>query len=180
MAGGGSIFSCEADAAIDLIIGAQEPDGYLNTYNTILGKGRFYDLFEGHELYTAGHMIEAAVAYAEATGKRKFVNSCAKLADYLCSVFGPEEGKIHGYPGHPEIELALYKLYKYTGKQDYLRLAQYFLDVRGQQPCYFLSESNYQNGTFIFKEFKDLRQVMNGCSVSARCSGRILFAERCM
>ena len=144
-----------ADAAIDLIIGAQEPDGYLNTYNTILGKGRFYDLFEGHELYTAGHMIEAAVAYAEATGKRKFVNSCAKLADYLCSVFGPEEGKIHGYPGHPEIELALYKLYKYTGKQDYLRLAQYFLDVRGQQPCYFLSESNYQNGTFIFKEFKD-------------------------
>ncbi len=82
-----------ADQAIDLIAAAQCEDGYLNTYYTITGNKRWSDLFEGHELYTAGHMIEAAVAYYKATGKRKFLDVMCKFADYLCLVFGPEEGK---------------------------------------------------------------------------------------
>ena len=69
---------------------------------------------EGHELYTAGHMIEAAVAYYEATGKRRFLEIVSKFADLVCQTFGSEEGKIHGYPGHQEIELALVKLYRVT------------------------------------------------------------------
>lgn len=146
-----------ADEAIDLIAGAQCEDGYLNTYNTIHGKGRWYDLFEGHELYTAGHLIEAAVAYYQATGKRKILDVVCWQADNLCEVFGPEEGKIHGYPGHPEVELALMKLFQLTGKQDYLNLADYFIRIRGQQPCYFESEENYKNKTFIFPEFKDFK-----------------------
>ena len=58
---------------------------------------------EGHELYTAGHMIEAATAYYEATGKRKFLDIVSRFADVICDKFGSEEGKCHGYPGHPEI-----------------------------------------------------------------------------
>ena len=103
-----------ADEAIDLIAGAQCEDGYLNTYYTIEKKKRWSDLFEGHELYTAGHMIEAAVAYYEATGKRKFLDVMCRFADYICNVFGPGEKQMQGYPGHPEIELALVKLYRRT------------------------------------------------------------------
>lgn len=144
-----------ADEAIDLIAGAQCEDGYLNTYYTTGGKKRWSDLFEGHELYTAGHLIEAAVAYYEATGKEKILDVVCRMADNLCEVFGPEEDKLHGYPGHPEVELALIRLYRLTGKKDYLQLADYFIRTRGEQPCYFESEKNYQKGEFIFPEFKD-------------------------
>ncbi len=144
-----------ADEAVDLIAGAQCEDGYLNTYYTTGGKKRWSDLFEGHELYTAGHLIEAAVAYYEATGKQKILDVVCRMADNLCEVFGPEESKLHGYPGHPEVELALIRLYRLTGKKDYLQLADYFIRIRGEQPCYFESEENYRNGTFIFPEFGD-------------------------
>jgi hypothetical protein len=144
-----------ADEAIDLIARAQCEDGYLNTYYTITGKERWSDLFEGHELYSAGHMIEAAVAYYEATGKRKILDVVCRFADYMCSVFGREEGKRHGYPGHPEVELALVKLYKVTGKRDYLELANDFVRMRGEEPCYFLSEECRKTGNYIFPEFKD-------------------------
>ena len=93
-----------ADETIELIGRAQQPDGYLNTYFTIKEPdGRWSNLMEGHELYTAGHMIEAAVAYYEATGKRRFLEIVSKFADLVCQTFGPEEGKIHGYPGHQRI-----------------------------------------------------------------------------
>lgn len=144
-----------ADQTIDLIAEAQCEDGYLNTYYTITGNQRWSNLFEGHELYTAGHMIEAAVAYYQATGKRKFLDVVCKLADYICQVFGPEEGKIHGYPGHPEVELALVKLYRITGNNNYLCLADYFVRTRGERPCYFLNEDCIKNGNYIFPEFKD-------------------------
>ncbi len=144
-----------ADSAIDLIARAQCDDGYLNTYYTITGKTRWSDLFEGHELYTAGHMIEAAVAYYEATGKRKFLDVMCRFADYMCTVFGREEGKIHGYPGHPEVELALVKLYRITGSTKYLELADFFVRTRGERPCYFLNEDCIKNQNFIFPEFKD-------------------------
>ncbi|WP_026890180.1 glycoside hydrolase family 127 protein [Lacrimispora aerotolerans] len=144
-----------ADQTIVLIAAAQCEDGYLNTYYTITGKQRWSNLFEGHELYTAGHMIEAATAYYEATGKRKFLDVVCRLADYICQVFGPEEGKIHGYPGHPEVELALVKLYRVTGNNNYLCLADYFVRTRGERPCYFLGEDCIKNGNYIFPEFKD-------------------------
>lgn len=144
-----------ADEAIDLIAGAQCKDGYLNTYYTIEKKKRWNDLFEGHELYTAGHMIEAAIAYYEATGKRKFLDVVCRFADYICNVFGPEEEQLQGYPGHPEIELALVKLYRLTKEKRYLDTADFFVRKRGTQPCYFTNEQNYKQGTFIFPEFRD-------------------------
>lgn len=144
-----------ADEAIDLIAAAQCEDGYLNTYFTITGKKRWSDLLEGHELYTAGHMIEAGVAYYEATGKDKFLKVVCRFADYMCTVFGREEGKNHGYPGHPEVELALVKLYHVTGENRYLELADYFVRSRGEKPCHFDTESCRQEGDYIFPEFAD-------------------------
>lgn len=145
----------KADYAIDLIAAAQCSDGYLDTYFQIEQLPRFENLFEGHELYTAGHMIEAAVAYYEATGKRKLLDVAIRLADNLVRVFGPEDGKNHGYSGHPEIELALVRLYRITGTQAYLDLARHFIQIRGKQPCYFAQEKNWKEGKFIFPEFRD-------------------------
>jgi DUF1680 family protein len=130
-----------ADEAIELISDAQQEDGYINTYFTIEAPDkRWTNLTECHELYVAGHMIEAAVAYYEATGKRKFLDVVSRFADYIETVFGTESGKIKGYDGHQEIELALVKLYKVTGQEKYLNLSQYFLDQRGQEPNFFLEE----------------------------------------
>lgn len=144
-----------ADSAIDLIARAQCEDGYLNTYYSITGEPRWSNLFEGHELYTAGHMIEAAVAYYEATGKRRLLDVLCRYADYMYEVFGKEEHKLHGYPGHPEVELALVKLYRVTKDKKYLELANYFVRTRGEVPCYFLSEDCIKNGNYIFPEFKE-------------------------
>lgn len=123
-----------ADEMIDIIAKAQHADGYLNTYFTVKEpEGRWTNLAECHELYCAGHMIEAAVAYYEATGKRKIIDVVCRFADYIDSVFGSEPGKLNGYDGHQEIELALVKLYRITGNDRYLRLSQYFLDQRGSR-----------------------------------------------
>lgn len=143
-----------ADETIDLIGKAQQENGYLNTYFTIKEpKLRWTNLMEGHELYTAGHMIEAAVAYYEATGKEKFLRIVSKLADLICNTFGLEEGKLHGYPGHQEIELALIKLYRVTGVQRYLDMAKYFIDNRGVGENYFLKEETGKDYKRIFPEF---------------------------
>ena len=143
-----------ADETIELIGRAQQPDGYLNTYYTIKEPGmRWTNLTEGHELYTAGHMIEAAVAYYEATGKRKMLDIVCRFADLICRTFGPEEGQIHGYPGHQEIELALVKLYRTTGERRYLETAKYFIDVRGGGENYFLKEERSATFKRIFPEF---------------------------
>jgi len=126
------------DGVIDIIEKAQQPDGYLNTYFTIKEpEKRWTDLHECHELYTAGHMMEAAVAYYEATGKRKLLDIICRFADYIDTVFGPEPEKIHGYDGHQEVELALVKLYKATGNERYLKLSKYFIDERGKEPNFF-------------------------------------------
>lgn len=141
----------KADWVIDIIEKAQQPDGYLNTYYTIKEPdNRWTNLAEGHELYCAGHMIEAAVAYFNATGKKKLLDVVCKFADYICSVFGPEPGKIHGYPGHQEIELALVKLYRVTGNKKYLDLAKYFINERGREPYYFDIEYEKRGRTEIF------------------------------
>jgi DUF1680 family protein len=135
-----------ADEAIDLVGMAQQEDGYLNTYFTIEKKDkRWANLEECHELYTAGHFIEAGVAYYQATGKKKLLDIVCKFADYINQVFGPEPEKLHGYDGHQEIELALVRLYKVTGNERYLKLSRYFLDIRGTEPYYFVEEWEKRN-----------------------------------
>lgn len=130
-----------ADSVIELIAKAQQEDGYLNTYFTVKEPGkRWTNLLDCHELYCAGHMMEAAVAYYEGTGKRKLLDVMCKFADYIDTVFGTEEGKIRGYCGHQEVELALVKLYRATNNEKYLNLAKYFIDERGQKPSYFEAE----------------------------------------
>ncbi len=130
-----------ADEAIALMGSAQCDDGYLNTFVQIREPvKRFTNLEECHELYTAGHMIEAGVAYYQATGKKAILDIVSKFADYIDSRFGYEEGKIHGYDGHQEIELALVRLYKATKNERYVRLAKYFLDARGTEPFYLEEE----------------------------------------
>lgn len=143
-----------ADETINLIGRAQCEDGYLNTYYTIKEPDRRWsNLKEGHELYTAGHMIEAAVAYYEATGKKEFLDIVSRFADVICDKFGPEEGKCHGYPGHPEIELALVKLYRATGEKRYLDTAKFFVDARGVGENYFLQEERGENYNLMSPEF---------------------------
>lgn len=135
-----------ADTAISEIIAAQQPDGYLDTYYIINGlEKRWTNLMDNHELYCAGHMIEAAVAYYRATGKRSLLDAVLRLVDHIDNIFGHEEGKIKGYPGHPVIEMALIKLYELTGNRKHLALAKYFIDERGIKPNYF-EEEKKKNG----------------------------------
>ncbi|MBD3183079.1 glycoside hydrolase family 127 protein [Candidatus Poribacteria bacterium] len=129
------------DEVIEKIAGAQQEDGYLNIYFTVVEpENRWKNLAHWHELYCAGHLMEAAVAHYDATGKRTLLDVMCKYADYIDSVFGL--GKRDGAPGHEEIELALVKLYHTTGEERYLKLSQFFLDQRGQKPSYFVKELN--------------------------------------
>jgi DUF1680 family protein len=131
------------DDVIDLMASAQQGDGYLNTYFTLAKPDQRWKNFSlGHELYCAGHLIEAAVAYYQATGKRKLLDVASRFADYIDSVIGAEPEKMRVYSGHPEIELALIKLYRTTNNQRYLRLAEYFINERGKHPN-FMSEEPY-------------------------------------
>lgn len=155
-AGQGLEYEPLADEVIDLIGRAQEPDGYLNTYFTVNAPHRKWkNLMEGHELYTAGHMIEAAVAYYEATGKTKFLDIARKNADLIGQVFGRGEGQKRGYPGHQEIELALVKLYRVTDEKRYLETAKYFIEERGSCPSYFEQEVAERGGFEFFSDFQD-------------------------
>jgi len=132
----------ELDGVIATIAKAQQPDGYLDTYVQVKEPHmRWKNLFEYHELYIAGHFIEAAVAHFEATGKRSLLDVVTKLADMIERTFGTGAGQIPGYPGHEEIELALVKLARVTGEKRYAQLAAYFINQRGQEPLYFEAEA---------------------------------------
>jgi DUF1680 family protein len=114
-----------------LLEAAQQPDGYLNSYWQVVKAGqRWTDLQWGHEMYCAGHLIEAAVANHRATGGLRLLAIAQRFADYVGTVFGP--GKRDGLGGHPEIELALVELYRETGERRYLDLAVYFINRRGR------------------------------------------------
>ncbi|MCA1512719.1 beta-L-arabinofuranosidase domain-containing protein [Bradyrhizobium sp. NBAIM01] len=127
-----------ADELIELVAAAQCDDGYLNTYFTLNApQERWTNLAECHELYCAGHLIEAGVAFFQATGKRRLLEVVRRLADHLDTVFGPERDQLHGYDGHPEIELALARLYEVTKEQRYLTLANYFVEQRGTKPHFY-------------------------------------------
>jgi len=120
----------KVDKVIEDIAHAQQEDGYLNTYITLEKKKRFVNLRDEHELYCAGHLIEAAVAHYTATGKTSLLDIAIRFADLICQTFGPDRKQ--GAPGHPEIELALMKLYWLTGKKHYLATAKFFIDQRGK------------------------------------------------
>ncbi|HNX31263.1 MAG TPA: glycoside hydrolase family 127 protein [Holophaga sp.] len=127
-----------ADEVISIVAKTQQPDGYLDTYYLVAEPGRRWtDERRKHELYCAGHMMEAAVAYFDATGKRALLEVVCRLADHIATVFGPEPGKKHGYPGHQVIEMALVKLFHATGEARFLDLARYFIDERGKQPHFY-------------------------------------------
>jgi uncharacterized protein len=120
------------DEIIAILAAAQQPDGYLNSYYTVKEPGkRWTNLRDNHELYCAGHMFEAAVAHTQATGKKAFIDIATRFADHIDSVFGPPPKRL-GYPGHPEIELALIKLWRVTGQRRYFELARFFVENRGR------------------------------------------------
>lgn len=130
------------DQVIALIASAQQPDGYLNThFIQVEPEKRFTNLRDLHELYCAGHMMEAAAAHFQATGKRTLLDVMCRYADHIGRVFGLGAGQLPGYDGHEEIELALVKLYHVTGEQRYLELSRYFINQRGQQPHFFDQEA---------------------------------------
>ena len=127
------------DSLIAIIASAQEPDGYLTTCVTNKcyrlsgwwGTSK-WEKINSHELYNSGHLIEAAVAHYQATGKRNFLDVAIKNADLVCKTFGPDEGQIHRPSGHPIAEMALAKLYKVTGDEKYLKTAKYFVEETGR------------------------------------------------
>jgi DUF1680 family protein len=119
----------KADEWIDKIAAAQQPDGYIYTFYTLTGLDKRWKNMDKHEMYCAGHMFEAAVAYYQATGKRKLLDVSIRMADHMMTVFGP--GKRHWVPGHEEVELALVKLYNTTGEGRYLDFANWLLEERG-------------------------------------------------
>ncbi|HUM82195.1 MAG TPA: glycoside hydrolase family 127 protein [Lachnospiraceae bacterium] len=119
---------------------AQYPDGYLDTFFTLkYPERKFTNFQDAHELYCAGHMMEAAVAWHECLENDELMQIMLRNADCLYEHFIVRKNP--GYSGHPEIELALLRMYKATGEEKCLQLAEHFLNARGQDPMYFLKES---------------------------------------
>ncbi|MFT3680238.1 MAG: glycoside hydrolase family 127 protein [Ferruginibacter sp.] len=144
------------DTLIDKVAKAQEPDGYLYTARTIdplnppkwAGKKRWENEREmSHELYNSGHLYEAAAAHFEATGKKNLLDIALKNADLVCSVFGKD--KMHMAPGHEVVEMGLVKLYRITGKKEYLETAKYFIEERGHYKGYDSTSTDlFKNGAY--------------------------------
>ena len=138
------------DAALNTVIqtiaDSQQPDGYLNTYFMFEKADlRYTNLKDMHEIYCAGHLIQAAVAHHRATGKTTFLKIATRLADHLDHLFGPELGKRAGACGHEEAEMALVELYRTTGEARYLNLALFMIDARGRKPGLFGNSAYHQD-----------------------------------
>lgn len=147
----------QIDDYIDMLEQGQLEDGYLNSHFSLVEPDkRWTNLRDKHELYCAGHLMEAAVAYFQATGKKKFLDIMCRCADHIDKTFGPEKGKKRGYPGHQEIELALVKMYHITGEERYLKLAEFFLTERGRSPHYYNKEEKVRGD-----EVKPIESYMN-------------------
>ncbi len=130
------------ESVVDRILSAQGEDGYLNPHFTVVNpEGRWTNLRDKHELYCAGHLLEAAIAHHRATDDPRFLDAVRRYIDLIGRTFGNGENQLPGYPGHEELELALMELYHHTGETEALKLAKYFIDQRGQQPHYFDREA---------------------------------------
>ncbi|KAB7786785.1 glycoside hydrolase family 127 protein [Bifidobacterium cebidarum] len=143
----------QVNEVVDLFADAQDKDGYIDTKFEIdlPADQRFRGLRWSHELYTMGHLIEAAVANWESTGSTKALNVARRAASCIDQHFGDGEGKVHGPDGHPEIELALARLYKATGERRWLDLAAWFIRVRGMDPEFF-DEQDHAGGPQFYKD----------------------------
>lgn len=158
MSGEASSHKAEFDAAItelvNMIESAQQPDGYLNIYFTVVDPaGRLKNLRDMHEMYNAGHLLEAALAHYQYTGSRQFLDVMIRNVEFFMKEVGPNEGQIHGYPGHPELELALFRLYAVTRDQRHLEYVRYLLNERG------VSRPEYDN--FYHHEAKLRDDILN-------------------
>ena len=123
----------KVETLIEKIKKHQLDDGYFNIYYTVCNpEGRFTNR-DKHELYCAGHLLEAAVAYAEVTGKTDFLDCMEKYTDLIHRVFVVEKSAQFDTPGHEEIEYALIRAYRFTGKVKFLELAEYFINTRGSE-----------------------------------------------
>lgn len=150
-----------ADKLIEIIGEAQDSDGYLNTRFTVSDREkRWANLREGHELYCSGHMMEAACAYYEATKKDKLLKIMMKNAECIYKRFIEE--KSGGVPGHPEIELALMKMYRVSGDEKCLELAEYFIDERGRDTHFFEKEAEKRDWTVWGSDPSDLDYMQCG------------------
>ena len=141
-----SALAKKADEWIDIISKAQLPDGYLNTYFTLNGLDKRWTDMSMHEDYNGGHLIEAAVAYYDATGERKLLDVAIKFANHFDSLFGPN--KRHWVTGHQELELALVKLYKVTNDKKYLNLADWLLSERGHGNAYGYTWTDWKDTAY--------------------------------
>ena len=155
----------KADEWIDKFAAAQQPDGYINTFYTLTGLDKRWTNMDKHEMYCAGHMIEAGVAYYQATGKRKLLDVCIRMTDHMMSQFGP--GKRHWVPGHEEIELALVKLYQTTQEQKYLDFAYWLLEERGHGHGTMGDEGKWH--PVYYQDIVPVRQLTDISGHAVRC-----------
>lgn len=147
------------DAIVEDLAEAQLPDGYLNCwYIQRELENRWTNLRDNHELYNVGHLLEGAIAYYQATGRRRFLDIMERYIDHIAETFGDGPGQKRGYPGHPEIELALVKLYHLTGDRRRLDLAAYFVNERGRRPNYFDVEAEARGDTHYWAETHEYSQ----------------------
>lgn len=155
----------ELEAQIDSIIaaieGAQMPDGYLDTYYILEHPGERWTDMDKHEMYCCGHLIEAGIAYFHSTGKRQLLDVACRFADHIAAGFG--EGKKEWVPGHPEIELALVKLYRETGSKEYLDLAHFLLEQRGR------GKADWGGYTEYYVDEQPVAEMTRICGHAVRC-----------
>ena len=152
------------------IVSCQCPDGYLNSYFTAVKPGeRWKTLSTQHELYCAGHLMEAAVAGRDLPGGKAFFDAVCRYADLICDTFGRGKDQRRGWPGHEEIELALVKLYRATGNRRYLDQAAYFIDDRGSHPNVFEAEEGITEPFLVnVQADKPVREMTEACGHAVR------------
>lgn len=145
------------DDIVEKLEQGQMEDGYLNSWFIRREPDkRWTNLRDLHEMYSMGHLLEGAVAYYEATGKRRFLDVMIRAVDHIIDTFGTQPGQLRGYEAHEEIELALIKLYRVTNEPRHLALVQYFIDERGASPHYYDAEARRRGDDpkdYVYKDY---------------------------